>query len=288
MRHEYGGLWTRKKLEILEYYLKFYSTALRKYFYIHYVDAFAGTGKQSKKTTKEQTELLPLEDLKGSVLTALDAQPGFNEYHFNDIEPAHYKALEDIKKQYPKKKISVTNIDANIFVKNFCLSLTQSERAVLFVDPFSTEFNWDSLKFIGSSRKIDLWLLFPLSATLRMTPKDGLKKRPEWSPKIDALLGTNQWENALYKKEKHQPPTLDMFGDTLKAPTEERLNPTELQKWVKKRLMDDAGFSFVADPVMLTNNNRPMFSFFFAVSNPDEKAWGLAQKVSRDILKKYQ
>lgn len=48
MRHEFGGIWTRKKLMVLEAYLKFYVTALKNQgFTVHYVDAFAGTGSHN-------------------------------------------------------------------------------------------------------------------------------------------------------------------------------------------------------------------------------------------------
>ena len=45
MKHEFGGLWTRTKLQALEQYLIFYTTAMKNQpFTVHYVDAFAGTG----------------------------------------------------------------------------------------------------------------------------------------------------------------------------------------------------------------------------------------------------
>ncbi len=104
MRHEFGGLWTRKKLVILEDYLNFYATALKdKHFALHYADAFAGTGIHNQKVLEGQYDLLDQEDFNGSVLTALEIEPGFNCYHFNDLDPDRFQALLDIKEKHPAK-----------------------------------------------------------------------------------------------------------------------------------------------------------------------------------------
>jgi len=40
MDHEFGGIWTRQKLDILKKYLGFYTLALKNQpFTLHYVDA---------------------------------------------------------------------------------------------------------------------------------------------------------------------------------------------------------------------------------------------------------
>jgi three-Cys-motif partner protein len=106
MTHSFGGLWTRKKLEVLEKYLEFYSTALKNTpFTLHYVDAFAGTGSQYPKLTEDQEEMLPHEDFQGSVRSALDVAPGFHQYHFNDLNPEYITSLEHIRQAYTHKAI---------------------------------------------------------------------------------------------------------------------------------------------------------------------------------------
>jgi three-Cys-motif partner protein len=285
MRHAFGGLWTRKKLEVLEEYLKFYVTALKNQpFDLHYADAFAGTGSHNVKIYEGQEELIPEENLKGSVITALDVNPSFDHYHFNDLNLGHIKALKEIKEQYPQKIISITEQDANSFVPEFCASLGVNDRAVLFLDPYSTQLDWDTLKYVTTSNKVDLWLLFPLSVIIRMTPKDGAKIRPEWRETINRLLGTNEWEKALYKPKKI-PDIADLFGSLYPEVNLERLNVEELTTWLTNRL--NQIFPFVAKPLLLENNGKPLFLFFFAVSNPQQKAWGLAQKAAGHIIKKY-
>ena len=42
---DFGGRWTRQKLDILERYLDAYTTVLKyRHFSLVYIDAFAGTG----------------------------------------------------------------------------------------------------------------------------------------------------------------------------------------------------------------------------------------------------
>lgn len=136
MAHKFGGIWTQKKLEILEQYLSFYSQALKNQgFCLHYVDAFAGTGSHNPETDDIQSALIPCEDLRGSVVTALTTSPAFHHYHFNDIDPEHIAALGKIRDEYPQCKINLTQLDANDFAPEFCSRLTPNDRAVIFLDP---------------------------------------------------------------------------------------------------------------------------------------------------------
>ncbi len=120
MTHQFGGIWTKKKLEILESYLSAYCLALKNQsFTLHYADAFAGTGKiKNHKNPHYEPTLfsIPIDDLRGSVVTALEVKPGFHQYHFNDINPQHVAALREIKKQHPQKNITLSDRDANEFV----------------------------------------------------------------------------------------------------------------------------------------------------------------------------
>ena len=283
MKHTFGGLWTRKKLQVLEKYLQFYAIALKDQpFTLHYVDAFAGTGSQDPKVIESQGEIIPHEDFQGSVITALEINPGFHHYHFNDLNPDHIRELEILKADYPNKNIHITEKDANIFVPEFCKTLSRGHRAVLFLDPYSTQLDWVTLKHIAASQKIDLWLLFPISTITRMTPRDGAKIRPEWGETITRLLGKKDWEDALYKP-KPEPVIGDLFGDINEDGETERLNIDELEEWITARLRET--FNYVAKPYRLSNNHRPLFSFYLAVSNPKQQAWRLADRAVQSILK---
>lgn len=283
MKHTYGGIWTRKKLAVLEAYLKFYVTALKnKPFTLHYADAFAGTGSHVPSGDSNQDLLIPYEDFKGSVLTALDVEPGFHQFHFNDLNPKHVRELREIREYYPTKHIQLYQQDANQFVPEFCSKLGWSDRAVLFLDPYSTQLDWSILEYVAASGKVDLWLLFPASVILRMTPIKEDRVISEWKNTLNRLLGTNEWEKSLYRPVK-KPPMDDMFGDPVLRPVAERVNTEELKNWVTDRLKDV--FPYVAEPVSLDNQGHPLFFFYFAVSNPNKKAWGLANRAASHIIK---
>jgi three-Cys-motif partner protein len=286
MAHKFGGIWTQKKIEVLEQYLSFYVQALKNQkFNLHYADAFAGTGSHTPIDDEMQEELIPLEELKGSVLSALSVTPKFDEYHFNDLSSEHVDALLKIKQEYPELKISITQSDANEFAPHFCKSLSSNDRAVLFLDPYSTQLNWETIKYIATTSKVDMWLLFPISIILRLTPKDADKVKDNWKEILNRLLGTNDWEDALYKPIE-KPPIQDMFADTEdRTDLYERINVKELEKWVSNRLKEE--FAWVAEPVRLNNKGRPLFLFYFAISNKSPKAIGLAKKVANQIVKKF-
>lgn len=283
-KHEFGGIWTQLKLNVFRDYVNFFTTALKnRNFNLHYADAFAGTGQQNLKTTEGQDLLFPEEDFAGSVRVALSLRHAFQVYHFNDISEEFCAELRALAAEHPEADVRITQLDANDFVRKFCANLGSNDRAVLLLDPYNTELDWESVKVVASSKRIDLWLLFPISTLLRLTPKDGSKIRPEWESTLNRLLGTDHWITELYKP-KEVPQMEDLFGEEPESEVE-RLNVEGVSKFVKSRLSEQ--FPFVSDPVTLRNNNSPLFLFFLAVSNPSNVAIGLAKKVSSQILKKY-
>jgi hypothetical protein len=97
-------------------------------------------------------------------------------------------------------------------------------------------------------------------------------------------LGTDDWQKSLYKPIE-KPPIDDLFGEESIEPAFERVNTPELEAWVGNRLSEI--FQWVAKPVRLKNNGRPLFLFYFAVSNSSPKALGLAKRVASQIVKKF-
>jgi len=284
MKHKFGGVWTRKKLIVLEQYLHAYSTALKRQpFQIHYVDAFAGTGFHSTVVEGGQQMLIPEEDFKGSVTTALEIEPGFDQYHFNDLDPNHFSELRKIREKFSDKHIELYQQDANEFIPEYCQRLGNA-RSVLFLDPYSTQLDWATLSYVAATGKVDLWMLFPISVILRMTPRDSDCVRPEWKSTLDRLLGTSDWESSLYKEDTSTL-TPDLFDSLSNEQNEFRLNTKELENWVTSRLKEI--FPYVAKPLMLKNNGRPLFLFYFAVSNENETAWGLASRIVTSIQQNF-
>ncbi|MEX1198292.1 MAG: three-Cys-motif partner protein TcmP [Pseudohongiellaceae bacterium] len=284
MANSFGGPWTAKKLELLEAYLHFYATALKNQnFTLHYVDAFAGTGAVSPRRLEGDEFLIPPEDLEGSVSRALAVEPGFHYYHFNDLDQQHSAKLRELEALHPGRNIHIYQQDANDFVREICSRLKSRDRAVMFLDPFSSELEWATLEVVAASGKVDLWLLFPFLTLLRITPRDGGKIRDEWRNAANRLLGTDDWEQWLYQPEE-QNPTPDLFAEESSCRGSERSRADDVAKSITRRLQDI--FPYVAEPVHLRNRGRPLFLFYFAVSNPNPAAQGLAKRVVDDIRRK--
>jgi three-Cys-motif partner protein len=56
----------------------------------------------------------------------------------------------------------VQTSDANQAVHGFCAGTDWSKtRAIMFLDPFGNQVNWETIQVIASTRAIDLWYLFP-------------------------------------------------------------------------------------------------------------------------------
>lgn len=74
----------------------------------------------------------------------------------------------------------------------------------------------------------------------------------------------------------------DLFDSKPDEIDSERLNTQELQHWVTRRL--EELFPYVAKPVPLNSNGKPLFLFYFAVSNDKKAAWGLAERAASSII----
>ena len=197
MTNEFGGDWTRRKLEILESYLDRYTTVMKgNSFYLWYVDAFAGTGYVNVDSAQVyRSSLLSSEDgwdneaanvLKGSVRRAIDVDDRpFDEFVFVDLNFGYAGELSKLRYEFQDRDIQIVSDDANRFLQNWCLSRNrqlgtpwQNERAVIFLDPFATEVDWQTVQIISETQSVDLWILFPLSALTRMLPTNENQTMP--------------------------------------------------------------------------------------------------------------
>ena len=283
---KFGGPWTEKKLEILNKYLKAYTTIMNKQpFKFAYIDAFAGTGYRQSQTNDNKT--LPLEIsgnekkdfIKGSARIALDVQPEFDKYVFIEKEGKSLKELENLIDEFPEKKnkIETKQADANSHIKKLCKKSWKEHRAVMFLDPFGMEVEWATIEAIAKTKAIDLWVLFPLGAGVnRLLKKDGLLE--SWAEKmLNRIFGTEDWKDKFYQKSTQS----DFFNS---SQTEKIVNLEDIGNYYIKQLKSI--FTKVADnPAKLYNSKRnPLFLFCFCAGNP--KGAKTAVKIAQHILTK--
>lgn len=276
---EYGGRWTRTKLSILEEYLSAYTTALKdRPFQLIYVDAFAGSGfwmPRSEDPWDDPAEFRKMWRGSAPIALAIDDKP-FDRLLFIEKDEGRYKSLQQLRRDHVGRKIDVIRDDANIAIPRFCSALQHSDRAVVFLDPFATQVSWSTVKALANTKKVDCWILFPLSAISRMMPS---KREPdlELTSHLDRVFGDQRWRG-LYRK----PDQIPLFDD---EPLERSGGSNEIIALYWHNL--DSVFEKVAPTTrdLRNNSNVPLFTLFFAASN--ERGASIAVRIADHILKHW-
>jgi three-Cys-motif partner protein len=285
---KYGGDWTSRKLDALRKYLAAYIKVLSKakgYYHLIYVDAFAGCGyyqpadghDSSDHVFPEFTEPDTRTFLQGSVTIALKVDPPFNEYIFIEADPEQAKKLRAMTEEAGGNAI-VLQGDANEQLRKLCESRDWCRsRAVVFLDPYGMEVEWQTVEAIAQTGAIDLWWLFPLGmGVIRLLDRDMMPtgKRAE---RLTMTFGTDEWQKRFYQKKQ---------SSTLFGAQNHDFRQADLRHiiaFVLERLK--SVFPHVAEnPLVLRNsNNSPLYLLCFASGN--EKGGPTAVKIAKHLLK---
>lgn len=284
--HEFGGQHTELKLSLVEKYLKAFTTALNKRFpRLIYIDAFAGTGSRTVRVEAKGGDLFEkpikesVEQRRGSAQIAIGVVPQFNKLIFIERNPKYCIALKALVTRHPDRDISIVEGDANVHIKEIVRTIDwRGTRAVLFLDPYGMEVEWDTLKAIAETQAIDLWFLFSLSGLYRQATRNKSAMDRDKRAAITRILGTDSWEHELYSRKVSQ----SLFGT--ETTIQRNADVEALEKYVKKRLQTI--FAKVFEPLPLPVERNPQrYSLFCAISNNDSRAIGLATKIANHILK---
>ena len=279
---KFGGNWTEEKLNIFTSYLDSYLIALQNQkFKKIYIDAFAGTGEIETSDGGQY--------LVGSAKRALASEKKFDHYYFIEADSQKAGELQDmINAEFPQMRQIVTTYcgDANDKLAEIISSVDWGyNRGLLFLDPYATQVNWDTLENVAKTKSIDVWYLFPFSALERMLPKNG--KYDKWEECIDRLLGDTGWREEFYKKDP-QMTLFDLFPEPGQSDGERMVkdaNPEHIKDYILARLRTI--FPCVSKHARIFRNSRrsPMFLFCFAIASESPKAQGLALRMADYILK---
>ena len=295
--HQFGGQWTSAKLSVLAQYLKAYTTALKDKpsaghpFRKAYIDAFAGTGYRTLASEGEGAEALlfpdlaepaPQELLDGSARLALKTTPRFDRYIFIEWSAKRCAALEALKQEFPElaKDTRIEQEDANTKIQELCRKNWRSSRAVLFLDPYGMQVEWETIEAIAGTKAIDLWLLFPLGIGVnRLLTRTGTIPQ-SWQRRLDRLLGTQAWRDDLYEVQT----TSTLFGEEKKRVV--KVAVEKIGRYFNDRLK--MVFAGVADePGVLRNStNSPLYLLCFAAGNA--KGAPIALKIANHLLKEVR
>jgi len=288
--HQFGGNWTEEKLNTLEKYLRSYLEVMKKQtFHLIYIDAFAGTGYRDISQDEDMIQQSLLDDfsdiatekyLEGSADRALGLTSSFHEYIFIEQKSKYARELERLKGKYPLKKdiIKIIQGDANLELHKICRERDwRGQRAVIFLDPYGMQVEWDTIKVIAETRAIDLWILFPAAIGVnRMLPRHG-EINDKWRIRLTCVFGTDEWEDAFYATSPQQ----NLFDEQLSA-TKKTADIESIGQYFCKRLR--TVFAGVAPHPKPLNrlNGIPLYLLCFAAAN--EKGASIAVRIASHLL----
>lgn len=301
MARAFGGDWTERKLEALEKYLGAYLTIMHRnksaqMFTITYLDGFAGSGRryvrriqaehptlfdQIRPEFEEGTDDEVVRYYDGSARRALlmDKFGGFHRYIFIETDPQAIQELETLREEFPQKLIEIANTDANEYIQDWCQKMTPYSRAVVFLDPFGLQVEWETVEAIARTQKIDLWLLIPLGqAIMRMMPRGNMP--PErFATLLSKVFGTEDWKALFYAPAAQGSLFEDVNQEVQRVASVEQVSQFIVER-LKSVFPEDG---VLEKPLFLRNSkNTPIYMLCFAASNP--KGAKTAVKIARDIV----
>lgn len=293
--HRFGGAWTELKLDAVHYYLGFFTRVLKTQpFDLWYIDAFAGSG--TRVVERETGGLLEAsmvgettEEIAGSVIRALDVDPPFSRHVFIEGNASRFRELDAIRSNRPEKRIECRHGDANTELMTIFGSHPWSNqiagrgklRAVVFLDPYGMNVEWETLKLLASTRAVDVWYLFPMLAVTRQLARDITRVDEHKSAKLDAIFGTTNWRDELYDTQV----ITDLFEQPITTSVR-KVTLRQIEEYARKRI--GTLFRYVSEPLPLLAEGRgQLFSLFCLSNSASDAAVDLIEKGVRATLKKY-
>ncbi|MBU0486537.1 MAG: three-Cys-motif partner protein TcmP [Bacteroidetes bacterium] len=282
---EWGGPWTEIKLETFSKYVEAYLRIMNKnpFWKTIYFDGFAGSGSKEKETKSDLYRQLEISEEEertykgaGERVLSLDNSNSFNFYYFIDKEE---KSLEKLKAKLQTiidnsgRTVVFRAGDANMNIKKLAEALRTNEYAALILlDPFGMQIDWDSFKELKNTRS-DVWVLVPTGVIVnRLLDKFAKLKHIN---KLESFFGLSGAEIKAYFYKHEVVQTL--FGEEeivikVSKPIEKIAN-----LYAKK--MKTIWKYVTEEPLRLVNRNGvPIFHFVFASNNP------AAVKIANQII----
>jgi hypothetical protein len=275
--NNFGGDWTKIKIEILVEYAKAYLSIMkdRKFFKLMYFDGFAGSGfiVKNKKVDVDVTV-----GAARRIIEISEPRP-FDIYYFVEKDPKNFVLLEENTKQaFPLKKIHTICEDCNkkvIDLGNYLRNpKNKNVRTLAYIDPCGMQVEWRSLESLRGL-PIDMWILVPTGLGVNRLLKRNGQISDAWIERLEVFLGLSkeEIESKFYKKKA------TLFED-IELVEKEKNAIDNSAKLYKARLGEV--FAFVSKPYELKNSSNSVMYHLFLTSNNQA-----AEKIGSDIVKKY-
>lgn len=285
------GPWAKDKLDRLRKYLSAYTTILsqKNFDGFYYIDAFAGPGEHEIRTKQKATSstkktLIDVGNyahefdeqrrfLDGSPRVALDVDPPFTAYVFVEKNPTRIVELRKLQEEYEgRRQIRIRQSDCNTYLLEQVVNNPRvnwkRNRAVAFVDPFGMQVPWTTLKALGETKAIEVFLNFPVGMAIqRCIPKNPQKLTARRRQLLDDYFGTPEWFNVVYETKA------TLFGDE-----EKKLDRSAraLLKWYQTRLKE--AFGYVSDAALITNTKKGHL-YYLLLASPNKTGAKIASHI---------
>lgn len=284
--NNFGGDWTKIKIEILvEYagaYLSIMNVYAKKYGWkLLYFDGFAGSGEIIKqKNSKSNSEVDTSYTIAAARrIIAIEEPRAFDEYYFVEKDPRNFTELEaNTKLAFPNKKIFAIQEDCNkkmLDLSNFSRNPAKKNyRTLAYIDPCGMQVEWRSIECL-KGLPLDMWILVPTGLGVnRLLKKDG-NISDAWLEKLEKFLGLERdvIEKYFYKTSETLFPDITIM-------TKENDAAQKSAKLYFDRLKEI--FEYVSNPYELKNSTNSIMFHLFLTSNNKS-----AIKIANDIVKKH-
>ena len=278
----WGGSWTEQKLQAFEKYVNAYLTIMlnqRRKFNgwpqtIIYIDGFAGCG--DRFFTKDQDTLsfseLNIDEseikvYKGSAERVVKLDKKFDEYYFFDTdENALNKLKTKIEPHFDEKsKYVFWQKDINAALIEFSNYLDNSKVALILLDPFGMQLNWESIEKFKNKR-VDVWILLPSGVIInRLLDRQGNLKNIN---KLESFFGITRDEiqKEFYESKKEN----TLFGE-IEINHKVHNAIEKIAELYIKRLKTIWDYVTEKPLVLYNNRNVPIYHFVFASNNKTAK-----------------
>ncbi len=186
------GIWAIEKYRILNCFVDIFSTGMKNVMDKRvYIDLFAGAGR-AKIRENEQV-------VGTSATIALSVKKPFDKYIFCEQDEKKLSALEKrIERDFKERKVVCLHGDSNELVDQIKKEIPTKGKVLsfCFVDPFGINIDFETIKKLSKSIKMDFLILLAISM-------DANRNRDyytsEKSDKLDRFFGGREWRVEFQK-----------------------------------------------------------------------------------------
>lgn len=286
---EWGGPWTKTKLDAFSKYVSAYLTIMAKQrqWKTIYFDGFAGSGNRNEKCKSPlYTQLkLNIEDehvYKGAAerILTLPNDLSFDFHYFVDL---HEESLSKLKNKLlnlqgtRKTPFQYRPGDCNKWITELSTAMKNNPNefaALVLLDPFGMQINWESIECLKGTRS-DVWILVPTGVIVnRLLNKNGELKHIS---KLQSFFGISEEEIKSYFYRIENQSTL--FGE---MEIIEKINdPIQKISELYVQRLKTIWSHVTEQPLRLLNSRGiPIYHFVFASNNQS------AVKIAKQIITK--